>query len=126
MQERHAQSPALGEAIQLDAGDTLEGDPGDDALDSGYVPPDRPSGMGRSGLTTAEEIEGESLDDRLRQETDTDDDALDDTRAGRLVADDEGVRSDTTAELAADDVGIDGGAASAEEAAVHTINDPEA
>src|SRR3954449_6229234 len=42
-----------------------------------------------------------------------------DARAGRLVDLDEGVRADTEKDLVGQDVGIDGGAASAEEAAVH-------
>ena len=46
-------------------------------------------------------------------------------RAGRLVAPDRGFGEDTEAELVADDVGISGGAASAEEAAVHIIDDEE-
>jgi hypothetical protein len=46
-------------------------------------------------------------------------------RAGRLVAPDLGVGEDTEAELVAEDVGISGGAASAEEAAVHIIEDEE-
>lgn len=46
-------------------------------------------------------------------------------RAGRLVAPDEGSRGDDEAELYASDVGIDGGAASAEEAAMHVISDDE-
>ena len=44
-------------------------------------------------------------------------------RAGRLVAPDEGVHTDTTKESVADDVGIDGGAAGAEEAAMHVVED---
>lgn len=45
-------------------------------------------------------------------------------RAGRLVAPDQGLGEDREATLVADDAGIDGGAASAEEAAVHVV-DPE-
>ena len=48
-----------------------------------------------------------------------------DARAGRLVAPDQGFGEDVDADLLADDVGIDGGAASAEEAAVHIIDDEE-
>lgn len=44
-------------------------------------------------------------------------------RAGRLVAPDEGTRTDTTKELVAEDEGIDGGAAGAEEAAMHVVPD---
>jgi hypothetical protein len=46
-------------------------------------------------------------------------------RTGRLVAPDRGFGEDAEAELVADDVGISGGAASAEEAAVHIIDDEE-
>jgi len=47
-----------------------------------------------------------------------------DLRAGRLVEPDEGVREDVDADMVAMDVGIDGGAASAEEAAVHVVEEP--
>jgi hypothetical protein len=120
----------------LDASDTLEGDPGDDPLDPGIIPPDRWSAGERFGTTAAEEEAGESLDQLLaEEEPDIDpyaqeDDDLDyesglrsapgpDQRAGRLVAPDEGIYSDTEPDLVARDVGIDAGAASAEEAAVH-------
>jgi hypothetical protein len=39
------------------------------------------------------------------------------------VAPDEGVRTDTTKETVGDEVGVDGGAAGAEEAAVHVVED---
>jgi hypothetical protein len=44
-------------------------------------------------------------------------------RAGRLVAPDEGSHFDLEEELIAADVGIDAGAASAEEAAIHVVDD---
>jgi hypothetical protein len=44
-------------------------------------------------------------------------------RAGRLVAPDEGLGVDVDSELFGDDVGIDGAGASAEEAAVHVVED---
>jgi len=47
-----------------------------------------------------------------------------DPRSGRLVAPDEGAHPDEESELVARDVGISGGAASAEEAAVHTTDEP--
>jgi hypothetical protein len=43
-------------------------------------------------------------------------------RAGRLIAPDRGFGEDTEAELVAEDVGISGGAASAEEAAIHIVD----
>jgi hypothetical protein len=134
----------------LDASDTLDGDPGDDPLDQGIAPPDRWSAGEGFGTTGAEEQEGESLDRLLSEEEpdpyadlDEDDDEDDedddedrraddlwgddepDPRSGRLVAEDEGAHADTDDELVARDVGIDGGAASAEEAAVHTEDDDE-
>jgi hypothetical protein len=133
----------------LDASDTLDGDPGDDPLDQGIAPPDRWSAGEGFGTTAPEEQEGESLDQLLAEEepdpyaeTDSDededegegedlraDDLWDDDepepRSGRLVADDEGAHADDEADLVAHDVGIDGGAASAEEAAVHVLDDDD-
>ncbi len=57
---------------------------------------------------------------------DPDENEVGDLRAGRLVQPDEGVHEDTEKDLVASDVGIDGGAASAEEAAVHVVPDPGA
>jgi len=49
-----------------------------------------------------------------------------DPRAGRLVADDEGAHAVGEADdLVAHDAGIDGGAATAEEAAVHIVEDDD-
>jgi hypothetical protein len=48
-----------------------------------------------------------------------------DPRAGRLVAPDEGAHPDTESDLIGRDVGIDAGAASAEEAAVHIVDDDD-
>ena len=45
-------------------------------------------------------------------------------RAGRLVAPDEGTGIDDEKDLVGEDVGIDGAGASAEEAAVHVIDEP--
>ncbi len=46
-------------------------------------------------------------------------------RSGRLVAEDEGAHSRIEPDLVAQDVGIDGGAAGAEEAAVHLTDEDE-
>ena len=48
-----------------------------------------------------------------------------DPRAGRLVAEDEGAHPDDEADLVATDVGIDGGGATAEEAAVHVVQEDD-
>jgi hypothetical protein len=122
----------------LDASDTLEGDPGDDPLDTGIATPDRWSAGESFGTTLAEERQGESLDQLLaEEEPDADPYAEDDlatyaipndgepdARSGRLVAEDEGAHPDTEPDLIARDVGIDGGAAGAEEAAVHIQDEP--
>lgn len=121
----------------LDASDTLDGDPGDDPLDQGIVPPDRWSAGEGYGTTLSEERAGESLDQLLaEEEPDLDpyadlprDNPLADDdpepRAGRLVAEDEGAHPDAEPDLVARDVGIDGGAATAEEAAVHVAADTD-
>jgi hypothetical protein len=131
----------------LDASDTLEGDPGDDPLDPGIIPPDRWSAAERYGSTNEEEQSGESLDQLLAEEepeadpyaTAEDEDEEDtgagvapdatpaggysaDPRAGRLVAEDEGAHPDEEPDVVARDVGVDSGAASAEEAAVHALD----
>ncbi len=48
-----------------------------------------------------------------------------DERAGRLVSPDEGLGEDHDEELVGSDVGVDGAAASAEEAAVHVIEEDD-
>ena len=55
------------------------------------------------------------------------DNEVGDDRAGRLVEPDQGAQNlDTEKDLVAEDVGIDAGAAGAEEAAVHIVDDPRA
>lgn len=106
-----------------------------DELDRGYSPPEHWSAGQGYGNTPWEEEHRESIDQRLGQEipdedpyADGDDDFLDDgevggRRAGRLVDIDQGLGEDTEKDLVGDDVGIDGAAASAEEAAVHIVDD---
>jgi hypothetical protein len=116
---------------QLPAEDTLEDRGVDDLLDEGYSPPEREPRHLRRAPTGAEQHEGESLDERLAQEEpepdpyeEADHDpGAGDPRAGRLVAPDEGLGEDVVGDEVARDVGIDGGAASAEEAAVHVIDE---
>ncbi len=119
---------------QLQPEDTLLDRGTDDVLDEGYSPPERYSAAERFGNTAAEMREGETLDQRIAQEepeigVDDTADILDDgevgsARAGRLVDPDGGIGPDYDAELIGEDVGIDGAGASAEEAAVHVIEDP--
>ncbi|MQY10787.1 hypothetical protein SRB5_09000 [Streptomyces sp. RB5] len=129
----------------LDEEDTLSGR-GVDPYDEGYSPPERPLGVNRVGVTGSEQYTGESLDQRLSEENpdpalqppDGDDigdwrdgagEPLDDevggARSGRLVAPDEGAHEDEEKDLLASDIGIDGGAASAEEAAMHVVADDD-
>ena len=106
----------------------------EDALDRGYSPPERYSAGQGYGNTPWEEEHRESIDQRLSQEepdvdpyAETDDDLEDgevgDVRAGRLVDPDEGLGEDEEKDLVGDDVGIDDGSASAEEAAMHIVED---
>jgi hypothetical protein len=122
--------PALGsegDHNQLPKEDTLTERGVDDLLDEGYSPPERPR-TNHFGETALEEIQGESLDQRLAgEEPDVFEQpeapARQLDRAGRLVADPDaldGRVNDTFAE----DAGVDGGAASAEEAAVHIVDEP--
>ena len=125
---------SLDEEDQLQPEDTLVDRGVDDVLDEGYSPPERPLGLDAYGTTAAEQREGETLDQRLAEEEpdpaleDDDAEILDDNevgrlRSGRLVAEDEGVGEDEEKDLVASDIGIDGGAASAEEAAVHIVDE---
>ena len=118
---------------QLQPSDTLDDRGVDDVLDEGYSPPDREPGH----LRHPHEVdERETLDERLAEEEpevganldEEDDDNLDDgevgdVRSGRLVAQDEGSAQDEDSELWATDAGIDGAGASAEEAAMHVVDD---
>jgi len=105
-----------------------------DPMEEGYSPPEKWSAAQGYGNTPREEALGETLDQRIRQEDpepdpyaeddyDPDEDELDDgevgsQRAGRLID-----RGDGTSHLLSDDAGIDGAGASAEEAAVHVVDD---
>jgi len=124
----------------LDASDTLDDDAVSDPLDVGVEPPDRWAGANRFGTTMAEQSAGESLEQLLAEEepdvdpyAEVSDDADEltrrgyegDPRAGRLIEDDEAFGEDLQADLVARDVGIDAGGASAEEAAMHVVADPD-
>jgi hypothetical protein len=127
------------ESDQLDAADTLDTRNVADPLDEGISPPERPWIGDGWGVTAREQAEGDSLDRYLARElpdvalddsdgigdtTDTDGEPWDDEvgtlRAGRLVGAD---GQDTDDDLWARDIGVDGAGASAEEAAVHVVDD---
>jgi Family of unknown function (DUF5709) len=128
---------------QLQPADTLIDRGVDDTLDEGYSPPERPYPPSAFALTeTMDQMVSEEeqdpasrlnvlFDEREQQRADEAEREAEfperrevgGARAGRLVAPDWGFGEDTEAELVAQDVGISGGAASAEEAAVHIIDD---
>jgi hypothetical protein len=139
----------------LDPLDGLTGDDPDEAMETGYSPPDREPYNLRHLQTASEALRGESLDERLAEEEpdisaeeepdptfaekpditvaeepdiNLDDQDLDDAqpRAGRLVAPDEGAHPVRESDEIANDVGPAGYASSAEEAAMHIVDgDPE-
>jgi hypothetical protein len=136
---------------QLQPDDTLDDRGVEDVLDEGMSPPERPSREMAHPMTAADEAEGETLDERLEQEepdpaaevdhtaesqeeelVDGDENAdpsdgfeVGDERTGRLVDPEDGPTDEENQFPAADDAGIDGAAASAEEAAMHTVEEDE-
>lgn len=122
----------------LDPADSLnDQDLRSDVLDTGVDAGDRYTASTRFGTTANEQAQGESLDQLLAEEepdvsADFDDDDEDvradlgserEERAGRLIAPDEGAHEDEEEEVFAIDAGIDGAGATAEEAAIHVINE---
>ena len=140
---------------QLQAEDTLDDRGVADLLDEGYSPPERPRGVDAFGTTAAEQRQGESIDQRFAHEvpdpSNEFEDPLDesdmvggddpdaiaaeddflgdgevgDRRSGRLMAPDQGAHEDITSDMLASDVGIDGGSSSAEEAAMHIVDNEQ-
>ena len=124
---------SVDDETQLQAEDTLDDRGVDDVLDEGVVTRERWSSAQGFGNTAAEQREGASMDrqlgweepeapnDEWTGEWDPDDSSAEeppgDERSGRLVAD-----SDADDRFVSD-VGIDGAAASAEEAAMHVIDE---
>jgi len=126
-----SQDPELGsegDTDQLSREDTLVDRGVDDLLDEGYSPPQRDRAT-HYGETAWEESHRETIDQRARQE---EPDVWErrpkvsgdreEFRAGRLVADDEAVEAGVNDSFAVD-AGVSGGAASAEEAAVHLVEE---
>jgi len=146
-------SYSLDDEDQLQREDTLVDRGVDDLLDEGYSPPERPRGVNAFGTTLAEQRQGESIEQRLAHEEPDPGNAVEDPldnsdmvggddpdaiaaeddflgdgevgdrRSGRLMAPDQGAHEDTESDMVADDVGIDGGGSSAEEAAMHIVED---
>jgi len=151
MNERPHESEDLVDYEVLDTSDTLAGPPGDDPLDRGVATPEHWSAPMRSGGTADKQAEGESLEELLAEEepdvdeegygrdefSDLDENAprddvrrslredSPDRRAGRLIsgnADDYAIYLDD-GQAVGIDAGIDSGGATAEEAAVHVLDD---
>ncbi len=150
MSAHYETGPAAGEYSveddnQLQPEDTLVDRGVDDILDEGYSPPERPYARGAFGpAETMDQILAEEEPDpaaRLNVVLDEDDQRRSDAserdaefperrevgnaRAGRLISPDLGFGEHADDELFATDVGISGGAASAEEAAMHIIVEEE-
>ena len=118
---------------QLQEGDSLINRGVDDVLDEGYTTPERWSVGQGFGNTFAEMHRGETIEQRIRQEQP--EVVRDDTpwnpegeerqvgreRAGRLMR----VQGSGGEDTLGVDVGFSGGAASAEEAAMHIIRDDQ-
>ncbi|MGH3914300.1 MAG: DUF5709 domain-containing protein [Pseudonocardiaceae bacterium] len=136
--EEQPHVPDLGASVQLETSESTVGPPGEDALDPSYVPPDRPIALDEAP-TSAELREPETLDARLARERPDIGDEPDqdlgvgprrdgiagDERSGRLAPAEptaiEATGPEPLESTDAVDLGIDGGAASAEEAAVHDL-----
>jgi hypothetical protein len=120
---------------QLQADTTLIDRGVDDVLDEGYIPPDAWSVLETYGNTANEMRRGESIDQQVAAEIPErvseapawrpepgQTEYVGGRRAGRLVALAPGFDDDTVPDTLASDVGIDGGGATAEEAAMHIID----
>jgi hypothetical protein len=121
--EEQPEAPDLGASVQLENDQQLVGPSGGDPLDAGYVPPDRPYAAEGFGVTGQEMADGEPMDQRLAREL-PEELPVDPDRSGRLTIEGQGAALETADDIDGVDVGIDGGAASAEEAAVHESTDP--
>ncbi|QXT61827.1 DUF5709 domain-containing protein [Tessaracoccus palaemonis] len=118
---------------QLQRSDSLIDRGVDDVLDEGYIAPDNWSPAQGFGNTPEEMRQGETLEQRMRQEIpepvpdvenwnpNNEKREVGAERAGRLMHVQGSGREDTLGV----DVGISGGAASAEEAAMHIISDDQ-
>jgi hypothetical protein len=123
---------SLDRRLSEDEPDLLDselGDPVDQVL--GARPGTEDVNIGESGdarLATEAELDDPEVEELVAEAGgDTDVPAADfaeqDPRAGRLVEPDEGLESDTEKDMIAYDAGISGAGASAEEAAVHIVDD---
>lgn len=124
------------QTYSTEADDTLSGQAPDEDAETDYSPPDFEPKSTRYGTTELEQLEGESLDQKLAEEVpdvgttelagdELSEDTEEDPRAGRLVAPNEGAHGDDGSDEVAEDVGPAGYGSSAEEAAVHVIDEDQ-
>ena len=153
--ERRPWSEDLTDYEVLDSLDTLTGAPGDDPLDRALATPERWSAAMKFGATAQEQQVGASLDRQLGWEDPDDSPDSPDNRPDGVSWDENASDGDIASAAAADgaplrtgrlvrsyyegavyltwetdavarDIGIDGGGASAEEAALHVLPDEDA
>ncbi len=121
---------------QIQPEDSLDDRGVDDVLDEGFSPPERETDHLKhpeGGETLEERLDEEEPEVWAQVDAEQDADIVDgdvggevgERRTGRLIAPDEGAGEDVDSEMIAEDEGIDGAGASAEEAAMHTIQDDE-
>jgi len=106
-------------AAEEEAGESLDQLLAAEEPDIGLDADDLDADANEAGSLTGDEDAGDEDVDGLLLDDGPD------PRAGRLVAGDEGARPDAEADLVARDIGIDGAAATAEEAAVHVVEDDD-
>jgi hypothetical protein len=109
-------------------GTTAEEQQRGESLDQLLAKEEPDTGDGDDDDALPADAAGEYADDEDVGDEDVDGLLLDDgpdPRAGRLVAGDEGAHPPSEADVVASDAGIDGGAATAEEAAVHVVRDDD-
>ncbi len=138
MSDPRNRPPAPAQYLSQDQDDdTLLGRDTRDPLDEGLSAPERWSAGEGFGTTADEAVIGETFEQRLAQEEpdvdpegewhedDIDDGEVGSRRSGRLVDPAGGAGEDVDSELFGSDVGVDGAGASAEEAAVHIVEDED-
>jgi hypothetical protein len=125
--EEQPEAPDLAQVVQEDPGETLVGPPDSDPLEAGYIPPDRPyvsdDDQALYGDDQARRLARERPDVWADEDASVADREPD--RAPRLEAAETTPDTLSPEPLEATGVGLAGGAASAEEAAVHVVDEDQ-
>jgi Family of unknown function (DUF5709) len=111
-EEEQAEGESLDQLLAEEEPDDTEEEL-EDALEADDEEPEDVEDFDEDDDAGDEDVDGLLLDDGP------------DPRAGRLVAEDEGAHPDEEEDLVATDVGIDGGGATAEEAAMHIVEEDD-